>query len=344
MIKYRIGRRRAGAVRDALDFWQESGMLSQEQHDTLRDSIEVEFDWSRLAFHATWIAAVCLVTGLVALLASDIIVALLENAPAALRAVSSFVTAGLLVFFGFRLRLRDHPHIKTYGIMLFLGCVFIGLGFTQVAVALDLNDVSAHYIFLAACLIYGLIGWYGKSSLAWLFALMSFSSWMGVKTGYSWGGYWLMDSHPLQSMVYGAFLTGLSLLPYSAGVLRSREVHGVTQVWGLLALLIPLWIASIWGVGEHRAQAGELIAWSLIMAIAAVGALLGGIRLESGRLIGFGATFIGIELYTKYFEYCWERLNMGLFFMILGGSLIILVRLIMKYRIENRKELPEQSA
>ena len=202
MSKYRIGRRRAGAVRDALEFWKEEGMLTREQHDALRDSIEVEFDWARLAFHATWIAAVCMFTGMVALLASDIIVALLENAPAALRALGSFVAAGLLVFFGFRLRLREHPHIKTYGVLLFLGCVFISLGFSQVAVALDLNDASVHLIFLPACMIYGLIGWYGRSGLSWLFALMVFSFWLGVRTGYSWGGYWLMDSQPLQSMVY----------------------------------------------------------------------------------------------------------------------------------------------
>ena len=345
MSKYRIGRRRAGAVRDALEFWKEEGMLTREQHDALRDSIEVEFDWARLAFHATWIAAVCMFTGMVALLASDIIVALLENAPAALRALGSFVAAGLLVFFGFRLRLREHPHIKTYGVLLFLGCVFISLGFSQVAVALDLNDASVHLIFLPACMIYGLIGWYGRSGLSWLFALMAFSSWLGVRTGYSWGGYWLMDSQPLQSMVYGALLTGLSLLPYSAELLKSREIHGVTQVWGLLALFIPLWILSIWGAGEHKAQAGELIAWSLIMAAAGAGALLGGLRLESGRLVGFGLTFLGIELYTKYFEYCWDHLNQGLFFMILGGSLILMVKLIQKYRIENRNAtLPEEAA
>ena len=229
--------------------------------------------------------------------------------------------------------------------MLFLGCVFISLGFSQVAVALDLNDASVHLIFLPACMIYGLIGWYGRSGLSWLFALMVFSFWLGVRTGYSWGGYWLMDSQPLQSMVYGALLTGLSLLPYSAELLKSREIHGVTQVWGLLALFIPLWILSIWGAGEHKAQAGELIAWSLIMAAAGAGALLGGLRLESGRLVGFGLTFLGIELYTKYFEYCWDHLNQGLFFMILGGSLILMVKLIQKYRIENRNAtLPEEAA
>ncbi len=341
MNKYHIGRRRARAVHDALDFWKEEGYLSQEQYDSLNDSVVAEFDWTRLAFHAVWLAGLCLVAGLIALLSSDVIVALMENAPASLRAFSAFAAAGLLIYFGFRLRLRDHPHIKTYSVLLFIGCVLISLGFSQVGLALDMTEKTMHWLFLPACMIYGLVGWYGKSSLSWLFALAAMSSWLGVKSGYSWGGYWIMDSQPLVSLAYGIVLTGISLFPPAADMLKSREVHGVTQVWGLLCIFIPLWILSIWGAGEGRASLGELLAWSILFGGAGAASFVGGLKLESNRFIGFGITFLCIELYTKFFEYFWDKLNTGLFFMILGGSLIALVWYIKKYRLENRKQLQE---
>ena len=337
MKKYHLGKLRAGTVRSALDYWRREGMLSDEQYDALNDSIETEFDWTRLAFHVTWISAVCLLTGIVALLGSDIFMSLMDKTPAAVRAAGAFATSFFLLYFGFRLRHRDHPHIKNYGILLFIGCAFLFFGFTQVAVALDLDDQELHWLLLPACLIYGLVGWCGKSSLAWLFALFSFSSWLGVRSGYSWGGYWLMDSQPLQSVVYGTVLTVISLIPVSADTLKSREIHGATQVWGLLSVFIPLWILSIWGTGEQTSSTGELIAWSVVMAAAAAASFLGGIRFENSRLAGFGITFLCIEIYTKYCEYFWDRMEKGLFFLILGVSLVLMVRLIKKYRIENRE-------
>ena len=146
-----------------------------------------------------------------------------------------------------------------------------------------------------------------------------------------------MDSHPLQSVVYGAVLTVISLIPVSADTLKSREIHGATQVWGLLSVFIPLWILSIWGTGEQVSSTGELIAWSVVMSAAAAASFLGGIRFESSRLAGFGITFLCIEIYTKYCEYFWDRMEKGLFFLILGASLVLMVRLIKKYRIENRE-------
>ena len=40
MNKYHIGRRRARAVHDALDFWKEEGYLSQEQYDSLAAKVK----------------------------------------------------------------------------------------------------------------------------------------------------------------------------------------------------------------------------------------------------------------------------------------------------------------
>ena len=41
-------------------------------------------------------------------------------------------------------------------------------------------------------------------------------------------------------------------------------------------------------------------------------------------LRGYGAVFLAINVYTRFFENFWDAMNKGLFFLILGGSLWLL--------------------
>ena len=39
-------------------------------------------------------------------------------------------------------------------------------------------------------------------------------------------------------------------------------------------------------------------------------------------LVGFGVTALGLQLFTRYFESCWDRTDQGLFFL-LGGAMLL---------------------
>jgi hypothetical protein len=98
---------------------------------------------------------------------------------------------------------------------------------------------------------------------------------------------------------------------------------GTTRVIGLLYLFIALWILSIWGNYQgyedwHNAGHWELLHWSLYFGFAAAGAIYLGLRHDIAVLRGFGLTFLGINLYTKYFEYFWDGMHKAVFFAILG--------------------------
>jgi len=125
----------------------------------------------------------------------------------------------------------------------------------------------------------------------------------------------------MRFVVFGAALTLASWLMLRHA--RFAEMFGVTRVMGLLYLFIALWILSIWGNFEgydswHRASHWELFHWSIYFALGAGGAIYLGLRNDDGVLRGFGLTFLGINLYTRFFEYFWDGLHKTVIFGILG--------------------------
>jgi hypothetical protein len=148
---------------------------------------------------------------------------------------------------------------------------------------------------------------------------------MGTETGYvsGWGAYFLGMNYPLRFVLFGLVLTG-SGFAFDTRRLR-RDFIRPTRAVGLLYLFIALWIMSIFGnYGDMRAweRAGqiELLHWSILFAAAAVAAIWHGIRTDDPMTRGFGITFLGINLYTRFFEFFWDTTHKAVFFAILGAS------------------------
>ncbi|HJT25668.1 MAG TPA: hypothetical protein VJ873_13920, partial [bacterium] len=50
-------------------------------------------------------------------------------------------------------------------------------------------------------------------------------------------------------------------------------------------------------------------------------AIYHGLKYDNAASRGFGITFLFINLYTRFFEYCWDSLHKAIFFALLGLSL-----------------------
>lgn len=59
---------------------------------------------------------------------------------------------------------------------------------------------------------------------------------------------------------------------------------------------------------------------SLACALLSAAILLLGLRNDDGVLRGFGLTFLGINLYTRFFEFLWADLHKAIFFALLAVS------------------------
>jgi hypothetical protein len=330
-----LPRRKAEVLHQSLDHWREAGLLSAADAARLGGDIRVlPFDWRRLARYAFWVAMACLVTAFVSVFADARIVEWIKRlfsfGPAQRCLGLAVLASGLFGYAVFRLRRRPLTGFRNEAI-LFLGVLATAGSVANLGLWLDTGSGRYDLLLLVACAVYAAVALAARSVLVWVFAVLSFGGWMGAHTGYAsgWGSYYLGMNWPLRFVLLGGVLIALAQafrrLPHLVFLERS------TQSLGLLYLFVSLWLLSIFGdYGNadswRRVKQIELLHWSLLFAAAAGAAIWLGLRRDDAMLRGYGLVFLGINLYTRFFEMFWDSLHKGAFFAVLGVSLWLLGR------------------
>lgn len=325
----KLPRKQAAVVREALEQWRLTGVIPDAQAATLAGTIEVQpFDWRKLAKYSFWIALFSIVSSVSALLSDRLLMEMLEQLfriPALGKCIGLSLTAAALYRRGVLTRRRDPTKVYRNEAVLFLGVLATAGAIYQLGLAIDTGSGHFSPLLLLSFLVYGVLGVAVESNLIWLFALASLGGWMGTETGYlsGWGAYYLGMNFPLRFVLFGGLLTGcaLALEPHPIGQRFFRS----TLVMGLLYLFIALWIMSIFGnYGDldswQRVKPIELFHWSLIFGAVAGWAIYHGLRHDNDLTKGFGLTFLGLNLYTRFFELFWNGLHRAVFFALLGLS------------------------
>ncbi len=327
----KVTRKQERIIQLTLDGWRQEGVIDAAEQQRLQQNLSVQlFDWQRLSRYAFWIALACVIIAIGSLVADEYLMALLFNFGYVPRAIGLVVIATAFYLWGFR-RQKFTPD-KRYSneAILFLGVLFTALFLWQLGLALDNGSGNIAPLFLSGCVIYGAIGYFGRSGLIWLFCLLALGSYFGTATGYasSWGMYWLDMNYPIRFVLFGGVLLAACYLLKNP--LQHRSLFGVSKAMGLLYLFIALWILSIFGNYDldiwQSVRQIELLHWSLLFAAAAIACIWISLKTDDGMLRGFGLTFLGINLYTRYFELFWDDTNKVIFFLLLAISLALVGR------------------
>ncbi len=325
----KVSRKEAKVIRSAIREWQQSGLVDESLASRLDQNVEVMlFDWKKLAKYSFWIAVLCFLGSFFGLFAIAGFMSLVEafmEWPYWLKFLF-FLSASTVIFrIGYLLQKQSPEKLYRNEAVMLIGAIStLGVVY-QLGQLLNQNTGHFSVLILLACLSYGVLGFVLRSPLIWLFSLISFGSWMGAETGYlsGWGAYYLGMNYPLRF----AFLGVVMVL----GTLSLEKVEPfkmffkTTLVMGLLDLFLSLWIMSIFGnygdINQWKVSGPmELLQWSVLFGVAALGAIFHGLKFDNGAMRGFGITFLFINLYTRYFEYFWDSSNKTIFFGILGLS------------------------
>jgi hypothetical protein len=324
-----LPRKQAAFLRETIDQWKRDGLLPEAQAAQLAGTIVVQpFDWRRLAKYSFWVALFSIMSSVSAVLSDQWLMDLLEqlfDAPAFAKCVGlAFLAAGLY-WWGVRRRTLDPTQTYRNEAILFLGVLATAGAIYQLGMALDTGSGHFSILLLLSFLIYAVLGVIVDSTLIWVFALASLGGWMGTETGYmsGWGAYYLGMNFPLRFVLFGGALTACAFALETHP--KASRFYRSTLTMGLLYLFIALWIMSIFGnYGDmhswERAKQIELFHWSLLFGLVAGGAIYHGLKYDNGITKGFGLTFLGINLYTRFFELFWNSLHKAVFFALLGVS------------------------
>ncbi len=325
----KLPRKQATVVRDVIEQWKQDGVIPETQAATLAATIDVQyFDWRKLAKYSFWIALFSIVSSVSAALSDRWLRGLLQQLfnlpPIARCAMLAAASAGL---YRWGLARREQAPGKIYRneAIFFLGVLATAGAIAQLGVLFDTGSGHFSILLLLSFLVYAVLGLWLESNLIWIFALASLGGWMGTETGYlsGWGAYYLGMNYPLRFVLFGGLLTAcaLSLETHPLGQRFFRS----TLATGLLYLFIALWIMSIFGnYGDlpswGKVKQIELFHWSILFAAVASWAIYYGLRQDNDIVKGFGLTFLGINLYTRYFELFWHSLHKAAFFAVLAMS------------------------
>jgi hypothetical protein len=330
-----FSRKQAKTVDRALAHWRAQNLISDAERDRLRTALPVSlFDWHRLAKYAFWAALASIVISVGSVFEDSALLEMLQEIFAwfwriphlAKTGVFGLIAAG---FYAWGLRRRTAMPDKHYsnGAIMFLGVLTTAFAIGFFGRAYDNGSGHWSLLVLFAAVIYCGLGLWFPSGLIYVFGLLSLGGWFGGESGYmsGWGAYYLGMSWPLRFVFFGGGLVALSY-PISQWGLR-REFSRPTLGMGMLYTFTALWIMSIFGnytsYSDWFAQHGkfDLLPWALLFGIAAIAAIWHGLHYDDAMTRGFGVTYLGINLYTRFFEFFWNGLHKAIFFSLLAASL-----------------------
>jgi hypothetical protein len=233
-----VTRKQERLLHRALAEWEQEGALSASDRQRLAATLKrTALDWQRLSRYAIWTALACAIIAIGSLFADSVLMAWIID----FLSFSSLARIGLpallaMVFYlwGFaRQRRETQWHYTTEG-LLFLGVLFTAIALWQLGERLDNGSGHIAPLFLAGCAVYGLVGYFGRSGLVWLFFLLSLGNWFGAETGYvsGWGAYWLGMNYPVRFIFFGGALLALCWLLRKT--LARRHLYTTSKAMGWL--------------------------------------------------------------------------------------------------------------
>ena len=158
-----------------------------------------------------------------------------------------------------------------------------------------------------------------------LIALLMFFHGVGSMSGYMGHGSYFLHVQDPRSMSFIALLT--VFLGYwheheiASGKLPQSTGFGhLYIIFGLIYLNLSLWILSV----DYYPDKSDALLWVILFTIGGIAQIVAGARLKDARFTGFGIVFLGINLYTRFYEHFWDDLSKATFFTVVGITGLVL--------------------
>jgi hypothetical protein len=328
----------ADAVQKALRHWSQSKLIPANLASDLLATVQVvegqhAFDWEKFAKYSLRLAVICFAIAVISLVFDGIVPKIIKrimSLSATLRVIATSALAVAVHVAGYQRSLTTPKEIYFNEAIHSLGVLLFALVALQVGVALEANKEKNHSILngieLSLAIVYGTVAVLVQSNFIWSCGMILFGNWFGSWTAYSGGTYYLGMNYPLRFALLGAAVMAVS--SFMRDYTLTVTLWSATRTWGMLYLFVALWMLSLFGndelLGKHTAHEGilgRIAFWSIGFLCAAAIAVWHGLRYGDSTTKGFGLTFLGINLYSKFFEFFWSKSYKPVFFAILALSL-----------------------
>ena len=344
-----LNKSQAEFLETMIDHWQQTEVIAKEQAAELKNSYSVRgFDWKNVAKYAFIFAIISGVIAVAATFADRKLIRLFYALIDELFHASNLVPGMLCAIISFaffyfgqkRKQARPDTFFTNEGFIL-MGSAFVA--FTAANFANLSGKGDAYYIttFLLAAILYALISFLIKSQITWLLALVAFTGWISVQSASltNWQPYFLGMNFVLRFLLYSMLSAGgIYML---RNIRLFRPFYTLSFYYGLSLCFVSLWAVSVsgnCGTWEEWNEVSQIHLWPWALLSTGISALAAYTGWKKNRplLQNFGISFLLLNLYTRYFEYCWHDNYKSLFFLVMALSFWLIGRSAEK--IWNRKD------
>ncbi len=307
----------------ALNEWEQAGKLTSEQAAALKGTIVPrQTARQQIAQYFFFIALFCTLLAFGALFLNEKLLEKLKVYFSLNDLIIALITAALSVlWFWYVGRKRSRLSPAVYEVNMVLGGLTVLTSLVYVCKEFHIDGTRTAFLSMALPLLI-ILGTVFRSKALWMGALAasvawfySFSSWQGSDNLF------LGMNYPVRFTVFGLIILAISFLQNYIKQLSFTQ--RITYTAGLILVFSGLWAVSIFGnfntlVGWQQVRQIHVLAYSIVFGIAAALSFFLGIRYKDELARDFGVLFLLINLYTRYFEYFWDSMNKGIFFLILA--------------------------
>lgn len=333
-------------LNQAITEWQQSGKISGEQAGELRKDVELKHaaDLHQVAQYFFFIALFCTLMAFGALFLNDKLLEKLKHyfslSDLTIAATAAALAAAWLWYSG---RRRKGLSPTVYEIYMVLGGLAALTSLTYFCKYFHIDKTYTAFLSIAMPLL-AVLSAVCRSRALWIGALLATVAWFGAWS--SWVGsnnLFLGMNYALRFSLLAALLLIISFVQQKFEAVSATA--RLTYTTGLVLLFASLWLTSIFGNYNSFAEWQQVrqihvVAYSIIFGAASAIAFYLGIRYRDDLTRDIAVIFLLINLYTRYFEYFWDAMNKGLFFLILAVTFGFLGRWLEKKKRSMQKPAP----
>ena len=318
-------------LRSTIHEWQERALITPIQADTLHKDIIVRRSERQQLAQYFFIIAVS--SALLAFGALFLDEKLLEHFRRTflLSNYTIAIAAAILAAIGFWFAVYRKARISltTYEMYLLPGALSTLVALVYMCKEIGSGNAYTLFTGLTAC-VFLLLTVFLRSRILWVATLAAFMGWFGAfSTVHSTGNLFLGMNFPFRFTVFGMLVFLVAQLQKRTTALAS--MGQLTYIAALLIFFTGLWGVSVFGnfgtLEEWRnVRQARMLPFAIVSGIVTAACLFIGIRKNDSVLRDYALLFLLLGLYTHYFEYFWDSLNKGLFFLLLAVSFGLLAR------------------
>lgn len=309
----------------ALDTWQEKGILSTETANRLKQDIDTDkTERQQIAQYFFVIAISCTILAFGSIFIDE---RLLERLRLYFKLSNLFIAifTGLMTGLWFRYiyKRKDRYSAIAFEIYMVLGSLLLLTSLVYFFKDIGVGPSYSHFLIVSSIILF-VISIAMRSVMLWIGGILALMGWYGAfSTFHSTDNLFLGMNYPVRFTAFGIIILLAAWLQSKLNVLRFTERY--TYIASLAIFFTGMWGVSVFGNYGHiddweKVKQTQVLIYGVILGMLAFASLYAGIKYKDNPARDFGIIFLLINFYTRYFEYFWDNMNKGIFFLVLAIS------------------------